>query len=323
VAIASPALPALAQQSDEATAKAQVEAATKIADSDLRHFLGLCTPMEPPPRVAGPDAPNPLAALMANSAVEPMKIFDNLYFVGTKWVSAWAIQTSEGIILIDALDNDEEAERYITGGLRRLGLDPARIKYVVITHAHGDHYGGIGHLLEKYHPRVVMSDLDWRELEKPELQFDNPLWGHPPKRDLAIADRHQLKLGDTTVDLYLTPGHTPGTLSLVFSAKDGAQTHRVLLWGGTAFNFGRIAPQLRDYIGSTQRMLDVVKTEGVNVSLSNHARYDQSVELMARLAKRQSGEPHPFIVGTETVIRTLQVMGTCARAVLLTFAPEN
>src|SRR5689334_2235128 len=208
--------PGRAQQGDAAATRAQVDAATKIAGTDLRHFLELCTPMEPPPRSTSPGEPNPLAALMANSAVEPMKVFENLYFVGTKWVSAWAILTSDGIILVDALDNNEEAERFITGGLRKLGLDPAHIKYVIITHAHGDHYGGVGHLLEKYRPRVVMSELDWRELEKRELQFDNPLWGRPPKRDLAISDRDQLKLGDTTIDLYLTPGHTPGTLSLVF-----------------------------------------------------------------------------------------------------------
>jgi len=48
----------------------------------------------------------------------PGKAFDNLYFVGSKWVSAWAITTSDGIILIDAMDNDDEAERIVDAGLR-------------------------------------------------------------------------------------------------------------------------------------------------------------------------------------------------------------
>jgi metallo-beta-lactamase class B len=109
--------------------------------------------------------------------MESLKVFDNVYFVGTKWVSAWAITTYDGIILIDALNNDAEAERFITGGLRKLGLDPAQIKYLVISHAHGDHYGGARHLVEKYHPRVVMSEVDWGEPEKPVLQFDNALRG--------------------------------------------------------------------------------------------------------------------------------------------------
>ena len=72
---------------------------------------------------------------------EPGKAFDNLYFVGTKWVSAWAIKTSEGIIiLIDALNNGKEAAELIDGGLRKLGMDPAQITCIIVTHGHGDHY---------------------------------------------------------------------------------------------------------------------------------------------------------------------------------------
>ena len=92
--------------------------------------------MDPPPQYGATPANNPLVALIGEgNAAEPMKMFDNVFFLGTKWVSAGAIRTSEGIILIDALNNDDEVERSIIGGLRRLGLDPAQIKYLVITHA--------------------------------------------------------------------------------------------------------------------------------------------------------------------------------------------
>src|ERR1019366_7530593 len=72
---------------------------------------------------------------------EPAKVFDNLYFVGTKIHSSWALTGSEGIILIDTL-YEYASEEAIVGGLRTLGLDPANIKYVIISHAHGDHIGG-------------------------------------------------------------------------------------------------------------------------------------------------------------------------------------
>src|SRR6516165_427762 len=58
---------------------------------------------------------------------EPAKVFDNLYFVGTKIHSSWAMTTSEGIILIDTL-YDYASEEAIVGGLRKLGLDPATVK---------------------------------------------------------------------------------------------------------------------------------------------------------------------------------------------------
>ncbi|WP_300779895.1 MBL fold metallo-hydrolase [Enhydrobacter sp.] len=90
----------------------------------------------------------------------PTKVFDNLYFVGAKWVSAWAITTDGGIILLDSLNNEQEAREDIEGGLKELGLDPASIKKINVTHAHGDHYGGAKYLQEKYHAQVVMSDID-------------------------------------------------------------------------------------------------------------------------------------------------------------------
>jgi metallo-beta-lactamase class B len=167
-----------------------------------------------------------------------------------------------------------------------------------------------------------MSEPDWRELEKPVLQIDNVLWGRPPKRDMAVADGQKLQLGDTTVDLYLTSGHTPGTLSAVFAAKDGSRVHRALLWGGTAFNFGKNAPRMRSYIASTRRMAGVVAQERIDVILSNHASYDGSFERMAKLATRQQDEPHPFVVGEATVERAINVMGECARAFLASFDSE-
>ena len=72
--------------------------------------------------------------------LEPGKAFDNLYFVGLPSVSAWAISTSAGIILVDALNNSKDAETAIVPGLRSVGLDAAQIKYLIITHSHGDHY---------------------------------------------------------------------------------------------------------------------------------------------------------------------------------------
>ena len=129
-----------------------------------------------------------------SDTVEATKAFDNLYFVGLRSVAAWAVTTSEGIILIDALNNSNDAKNTIVPGLKSLGLDPNQIKYVVITHSHGDHYGGAQYLVDNFHPRVVMSDADWKGVEGP-LQFNNPNWSAPPKRDITINDGDKLTLG--------------------------------------------------------------------------------------------------------------------------------
>src|SRR5690606_24594952 len=82
----------------------------------------------------------------ANGEIRPLKITDNLYFIGQNSATSWAITTSEGIIVIDAQHNGEEAESIVAGGLREVGLDPKDIKYVVISHSHGDHFGGANYL---------------------------------------------------------------------------------------------------------------------------------------------------------------------------------
>ena len=150
---------------------------------------------------------------------EPAKVFDNLYFVGTKVHSAWALVGSDGIILIDTLyeyASDEE----IIGGLRKLGLDPAQIKYVLVTHGHGDHVGGAKLIQDRFNARVVMGGPDWESIERSLNQFPNG----KPKRDIVATDGQKITLGDVSVTLVATPGHTPGAFSFIFDVKDNGRS---------------------------------------------------------------------------------------------------
>ena len=299
----------------DATVAAHVAEARRLAGEDLKSLLGLCN-AAPAIRPDQASIDKLIAAVLAQPAPDPGRVFDNLYFVGSAWVSAWAIRTSAGVILIDALNNGDEARRIIDDGMRKVGLDPATIRFVVVTHAHGDHYGGLEHLAPRYRPGVVMSEADWRQAEG-RLEFDSPLWGRPPRfdaaRDRRMADGSQLLLGDTAVTLYVTPGHTEGTLSLVFDVAVGGRPHRVLLWGGTAFNFGKDLPRLESYIAATRRMAEVAEQRKVDVMLSNHPAFDDTHAKME--AMRQGGlATHPFVIGNAAVLRSLQVMNVCAQA---------
>jgi metallo-beta-lactamase class B len=233
-------------------------------------------------------------------------------------VAAWAITTSDGIILIDALNNAKDAENTIVPGLKHLGLDPTQIKYVVVTHSHGDHYGGAQYLVDNFHVRVVMSDADWKGLEGP-LQFNNPNWSAPPKRDITISDGYKLTLGDTTITLYVTPGHTPGTISPVIPVKDNGETHTAFLWGGTGFNFERTAANFKRYADSTERMHEMMGKSGIDVFLSNHPNVDSAIAKLDAVKGRRPGQPNPFVIGTGAVQRFLTVVGECAKAQLATF----
>ena len=133
-------------------------------------------------------------------------------FIGTRIHSAWALTTSDGIIVIDTLF-DYAIEPEIVEGLSGLGLNPRDIKYVVISHAHGDHDQGAALLQNRYDAKVVMGVADWdATLQRPSTA---PVG--VPKRDIAVGpEGRKITLGDTTLDVIATPGHTPGTLSSSF-----------------------------------------------------------------------------------------------------------
>src|SRR5690606_4638805 len=109
------------------------------------------------------------------------------------------------------------------------GLDPAQIRYVIVSHGHNDHFGGARHLQQTYGAHIVMSEADWSHMVTwPQRGSPAPF----PDRDLVIRDGDVVTLGGTSVRIVVTPGHTPGTISPIFPVKDGARTHVVGYWGG-------------------------------------------------------------------------------------------
>jgi metallo-beta-lactamase class B len=307
---------AASAQEDNALVDRHIAAAARAAKADLLGPLGLCKTATGAPSSAFMDSYN---AMKQEPPLEPMQVMDELYFLGNYWTSAWAVKTSKGIVIIDALDNDDEAQHYIEDGLKKLKLDPADIKYVIISHAHGDHYGGASYLKKKFNPRIVMSDIDWTALE--ETQHDplfgtkrNPLFGDPPKRDLVAKDGDTIKLADSLFKLYVIPGHTLGTLATVFTVHDKGKAHRAVAWGGTAYNFGPLPDRLQLYADTTEKYRDVMKKEKADVLLSNHVSYDSAVAKMGTLKERKPDQPNPFVVGEDTIDRFLAVLGECALA---------
>ncbi len=151
--------------------------------------------------------------------VPPVKVFDNLYFIGTQTESTWALTTSAGIILLNT--NFDWVTPELLNELKTFGLDPANIKYAVVVRSHSDQAWGIN-ALKKMVPsaRVIMSEVDWDLLAK-----DNSPASVKPVKDMVAKDGQKLTLGDTTITLYSTPTSTPGNLSAIFPLRDGSQRH--------------------------------------------------------------------------------------------------
>ena len=241
----------------------------------------------------------------------PYKVFDNLYFIGTKVHSAWALTTSEGIIVIDTLF-DYAIEPEMVEGLTTLKLNPRDIKYVLISHAHGDHDQGAALLQNRYGAKVVMGAADWDST----LQRPGTAPGGVPKRDIVVEPAgRKVTVGDTTVDVIATPGHTPGTLSFIFPVKDAGRTLTVAYSGGTAFNFPRQAQGFAVYRDSQRKMAEIADAAGATVLMSNHTEFDRAYDRV-RIAQlpRAAGEKHPYETDTLTVQRYFEMTGNCAEA---------
>src|SRR5215467_14080933 len=288
------------------TIDAHLAAAKAAAGFDFTGTLArICIAPQTAP---GADVRPPPPPDRATWFTDPAKVFDNLYFVGTKIHSSWALTTREGIILIDTL-YDYASDEAIVGGLKKLGLDPAAVKYVIISHGHGDHVGGAKLMQDRFGSRLVMGGPDWDMIEQSQHRFPNG----KPRRDVVATDGQKVTLGDGSVTIVATPGHTPGTLSFIFQVKDHGKPLTVAYNGGTAFNFPNDVPHFDTYIASQRKMAKAAADAGATVLMTNHSEFDNAVAKIKMMAARKPEEPHPFEIGADAVARYFKVTDECAQ----------
>jgi len=238
------------------------------------------------------------------------KIFDNLYYVGDADTSAWAVNTPEGIILIDALTTEADAQKYIVNGLKSVGLDPAKIRYILVSHEHGDHYGGAPMLQKLSGARVGMSEVGWKAVE--QMGPKSPLAQSPrPTRDLVLKNGETVSLGGTTIRIVETPGHTPGTLSFIVPVSEKGVQHMAAFWGGNGFP--RSPADRATFLKSVDQFAALTADAKVDVQLSSHGDTD---DLVARIQTLRSGKAksNPFLVGRDKYLRYEEIYRLCSRA---------
>jgi metallo-beta-lactamase class B len=249
---------------------------------------------------------NPMQQVQSLAPLPAVKAFDQFYYLGTPVVTAWALNTSDGIILFDTLDNEGEAKTYIEEGLKHVGLDPTRIKYIVVSHGHSDHYGGAKYLAEKYHAHVLMSPADWAfaaaAASRP-AQPGRPATVPAPVHDIEVVDGQTLTLGKTTIRLYITPGHTPGTVSAIFPVTDHGRPHTVSFLGGAGIGKNAAQGAYKTLRDSMERFAKVSIDAHADVVISCHGFMDDSWEKAKAVLDGKVGSVNPWVVGSDAVLR--------------------
>ena len=301
-----PVYPTKEQFAASAEAQKHVAAAKQLAASDLQaEFENTCS-------FTGPER----AALkrerlglppMKDYTVEPTKIFDNVWFLGLASQGAFVITTSQGLILIDTLNTTEEARDVLVPSMQKVGLDPAQIKYIVLSHGHPgqtDHTGGANYLQRTYHPRVMMAKEDW-DATLPAQKPERPL----AQRDMDIMHGEKLTLGEETLTFTVLFGHTPGTLGIFIPVKWHGQSHVVVLHGGGLQHPNR---------ESLKRFESVIKDYALKMNadgiLNAHPGIYQDTLADMETIRKNPGGANPLLYGKERGTRYWKIMDECASA---------
>ncbi|MDF0546018.1 MBL fold metallo-hydrolase [Sphingobium sp. H39-3-25] len=314
-----PASAAAQPASDTPAALAEAAKAGAIASDDLKAPLFLCEPH-------GGGIVQQALETGSKQWLEPAKLFDNLFYVGNGFVGVFVLRTSEGLILFDASQSEAEARDHLVPGLQKLGLDPATIRYVVVTHGHYDHFGGAAWLQKSYGARVALSAADWTLIENTPADAIERSGTLLPRRDLVVTDGETITLGDTKVTLYVTPGHTPGAVSAIVPVRLDGKTHNLSLFGSTAFP-ASIEPTdkvggLKAYDASILRFARISKAASAQGVINTHIFADGTRERIDAIAAGQ-GSPNPFLQGTGTVGRYYRILHHCLLAAQLRPQAEN
>jgi len=260
------------------------------------------------PRANRPDDP----------AIQPAKIFDNVYAIGNVGTVAYVIQTSAGLMMIDALGANQ-VESDLLPGFMKLGLDPAQVKTILVAHGHADHFGGSAYFQQKFGSKVYVSAADWTLMETPPRGRGPgaPPQAAPPKRDGELRDGESVTLGNVSVRAVAVPGHTPGSMGFVIPVVDRGERHVAALFGGSWLTPGLLNDEaMKTYIASVGHFRQATMDAGVDAWLQNHPLMVPFQDWLTRLASRGRNDTNPFVVGRAEYQKFLDVIDGCSRIAL-------
>jgi metallo-beta-lactamase class B len=238
-----------------------------------------------------------------------------VYAIGNSGTTVYVVRTTAGLLMIDALFADQ-VDTQLLPGFRALGLDPAQVKIVLVTHGHADHFGGAPYFQEKFGSKVYVSAADWMLMENPPpARGGRGPAGPPPaipKHDADIVDGQKITVGDLTVTPLAVPGHTPGSMAFIFPVKDRGASHTAALFGGAWLTPNILSDQaLATFAASVARFRAQTSAAGVDTLLQNHMLMVPIQAKLDELANRKAGDRNPFVVGTTAYQKFVGALDAC------------
>jgi len=230
-----------------------------------------------------------------NTPTEPFKMIGNVYYVGTDGLASYLITSPQGHILVDTVMPESTAQ--IKASIEKLGFKIGDIKYLLNTHAHIDHTGGLAEMKQASGAQLVAGEADKPLLEGgyyPGAQEETALAFPPVKVDRTVREGDTVTVGDVTLTAHETPGHSPGCTSWTFTVKDGDASRSVLIFCSATVALNRLVPN-PTYLGIVddyRKTFARAKEMKPDVLLAPHP---EMYDMPAKRAKIADGTPNPFV----------------------------
>lgn len=228
-----------------------------------------------------------------NIPVEPFNVIGNIYYVGAG-VSAFLITTPEGHILLDG--GLAQTAPLILANIERLGFNARDVRYLLNSHAHVDHAGGLARIQRASGATMVASAADRGALEAGRFPYgpSADLVFPPVRVDRIIADGESLTLGGVTLTAHLTPGHTPGctSWSMAVVGDDGVAHRAFFHCSATVAGQSLLPPAYPQIVSDFRSTFARVRQIEADVLLTNHP---ELMDIEGRRARQIAGDANAFV----------------------------
>ena len=254
------------------------------------------------------DSPDPLTRPLPGRpewtrAYAPIRIYGNTYYVGSEGISALLVDTGAGLVLLDV--GMPQFAPQVEANIGKLGFKLADVKYVLNSHAHVDHAGGIAALVRDSGATAIASPSGAKALREGHVVADDPQAAEVANavfpaagRVREIADGEAVHLGDTAITAHFTPGHTPGSTTWTWESCENGKCLNIVysdsLTAISSDGFHFLADATHgDLSASFRKSIHTVATLPCDILVSTHPDASGADERLAKLATQR--EPNPMV----------------------------
>jgi metallo-beta-lactamase class B len=231
-----------------------------------------------------------------NRAVEPVRIADNLYYVGAAGVSSYLITTPAGLILVDT--GYRETVPIIDANLTKLGFHLADVRLLLTMHAHFDHVAGVTAVKARSKARLLVNPADAPLFEhggRNDFAFGDKFSYPPVKPDGFLRDGEPVGLGGVMLTPHFTPGHTKGSTTYTMTVRDGGREYHVVFTSSVSTPEYQLVdnPKYPTIIKDFESTFATLRALPCDIFLSQHG---WDFDLLAKIQRRVDDPAHnPFV----------------------------